>query len=224
MTQNTDLDITDVLFQKQSNYVVLVSGLDTSLLENVSLILSKDLRFTYLSFHHLPIEINENTPMINLKPINERVNTYIDNKSGGLIVSSLSFPKDRIAFKVDMHIHLSANKTMFDHIKTKYNYNDDLFVQYKSLMETNIVNKYINQKPDMDTEHLVDTIFYQIVDAIEKKVYGKKYEIYATSKKTPKMDESAMESITDSSLMDDIENSDLTNSDSNTPNSSEETI
>lgn len=156
-----DMNIIDALFVRHSSYIVLLSGLLPEL-ESVVSDVAKDLGFTYLCFNHIKGDYN---------PINKRVNDLLEKKKvKGLILCGRQFPKDKLDFRVNLHIHLSLNKTLFSRQKMED------YETYTEELKTNFINKYINIKPEYDIEKIADDVFDYIVSAIDKIVHSEKAE------------------------------------------------
>jgi tRNA A37 threonylcarbamoyladenosine biosynthesis protein TsaE len=125
---------------------------------------------------------------INWEEFNKKINSV---KSNGVIVSGFAFPKDKISFDVDFHIHLKISKD--DLIKNRSVYaneklddktsrisevgeeiekrilNKVTFPHYLKSLETSVINKFINIKYDMLKE-AYDEMFDYIMAIIKKKI------------------------------------------------------
>lgn len=121
-----------------------------------------------------------------LKENNDKLNSIFKDYYGqGILLYGLSFPKSKIEFRADLHLHLSVTQKMF--IKLNSDVDGSLYDSFKDILSQNIINKYYNLKTDI-TDEINDTIFYKIIDFIEQKVYGKNYEQYSTKNKMSKED------------------------------------
>lgn len=102
-----------------------------------------------------------------LKENNDKLNSSFKGYYGqGILLYGLSFPKSKIEFKADLHIHLSITQKLF--IKLNSDVEESLYDKFKDILIENIINKYYNLKTDM-TDEINDTLFYKIIDFIEKK-------------------------------------------------------
>lgn len=127
-----------------------------------------------------------------LKENNDKLNSSFKGYYGqGILLYGLSFPKSKIEFKADLHIHLSITQKLF--IKLNSDVEESLYDKFKDILIENIINKYYNLKTDM-TDEINDTLFYKIIDFIEKKVYGKNYEEYSTKNKMLKENDQSEQS------------------------------
>jgi hypothetical protein len=153
----SDMNIVDALFLQQSSYIILLSGLLPELEEVVSDV-AKDLNFTYLCFNHVKQDYNA---------VNKRVNDLLEKKKvQGLILCGKQFPRDKLDFKVNLHIHLSINKTLMSELKIEQNH--DTYVEE---LKTNFINKYINIKPGYVVEKIGDDVFDYIIASVGKIVH-----------------------------------------------------
>jgi uridine kinase len=125
---------------------------------------------------------------INWDKFNEEINK---KKSNGVIVSGFAFPKDKLSFQVDFHIHLKiskddliknrveyANEKIDNKISRSNNLGDEIekrilnkitFPHYLKSLETSIINKFISIKYDMLKE-AYDELFDYIMAIIKKKL------------------------------------------------------
>lgn len=133
---------------KNNNYILLLSGLESSPIHTVAKELCIAFNGIVLDFMHLT----------DMAPLNDRIN---DIKNQFIVVKSKSFPKDEIKFRVDLHYNVS--------IKTQDK-------EYLDSLKTNYINKYFNFKADTDIDITIDTMFNLIIDDLEKKVYKKDYD------------------------------------------------
>lgn len=152
----SDMNIIEALFLQQPSYIILLSGLLPEL-EDVTSDIAKDLNFTYLCFNHLKHDYN---------PINKRVNQLLEKKTQGLILCGKQFPKDKLDFKVNLHIHLSINKTLISELNIDVNYET-----YIEDLKSNFINKYVNIKPGYSVEKIGDDIFDYIIASVDKIVH-----------------------------------------------------
>jgi hypothetical protein len=151
-----EMNIVDALFVRKPSYIVLISGLIPEL-EEITSEVAKDLGFTYLCFSHVKSNYN---------PVNKRVHELLDKKVQGIIVCGSQFPSEKLDFKVNYHIHLSINKTMFADLKSNVE-----FDTYTKNLKTNFINKYINIKAGYKVVDVADDVFDNIIKQIDSIVH-----------------------------------------------------
>ena len=164
----TSFNILDIQLLNKKKYIVLFSGLEFSPIENIVNELSKDFNAIILNFLHLELDDS-------LDVINNRINDLLNKKSQAIFIIAKTFPSNKIKIPIDLHINISLNKNFILNLDPLKRENlPDLYI--KSLKE-NRINKYINLKKDYDLNEIIDEIFYFIIDDLEKKIYGDKYNI-----------------------------------------------
>ena len=164
--------VTDAIIHTKKKYIIVISGLDKDVVNNVCLEMAQTLKYTYLSFLDNPISDNQK----NYNNIFYRVEYLLNIKPQGIIISLLSFPEKYNMIDVKLHINLSINQTYFDTIKNKFNYSNDLFIEYNNVLKSNKVNKYINTKLDPDLNQIKQQVFDTIITSVEKTYYGTNYD------------------------------------------------
>lgn len=120
----------------------------------------------------------------------------------GVIVCGVVFPKDKIKFKLDFHIHIKLNKQNLFKKRTEYLeehkedcqevgrnvdknieytiFNQLTFPYYLGMAERSDITKFINanEYANLDQivydEKLFDDAFDYLIKGIEKKIYGEK--------------------------------------------------
>jgi hypothetical protein len=170
MTSN-NYNILDIQLLNKKKYIILFSGLEFSPIEKIVNDLAKDFNAIVLNYLHLGIDEN-----INLEPLNTRVNDLISknkNSPQPFFIIAKSFPSNKLKIPVDLHINISLNK--FAIINLDPAKRPDLPDLYIKSLQSNHINKYINLKKDYNLEDIINDIFNLIIDDIEKKVYGDKY-------------------------------------------------
>lgn len=128
-------------------------------------------------------------------------NEVKDIKTKGVIISGISFPKDKITFKPDFHIHIKLNKQNllkkrqqfvedhkddckeFDTIKDSdvelYLMNHYTYPYYLSITQNSIINKFINANETIELsnddyyEKIVDECFNYLINSISDKLKNK---------------------------------------------------
>jgi hypothetical protein len=164
--------ITDAIIYAKKKYIIVITGLDKKIVDNVCLEMAQDLKYTYLCYLDHP---NNNNRDI-YSNIHERVDTLLNIKPQGIIISLLSFSENLNLVDVKLHINLSINKNYFESIKKMYKYNDDFFNEYNDIIKSNKFIKYINIKLDSDLNDIKDKVFNNIIIYIEKAYYGLNYK------------------------------------------------
>jgi hypothetical protein len=169
ITYTPGLDITDLITDISQSF-----NMRTIKLEGPNIIKKDNLdQYNYK-------KVNNNVANI-LKENDDKLNSNFKGYYGqGILLYGLSFPKTKIEFRADLHLHLSITQKLF--FKLNSNVEGSLYDSFKDIISQNMINKYYNLKTDM-TNEINDTIFYKIIDFIELKVYGKNYEEYSTKNK-----------------------------------------
>jgi hypothetical protein len=170
------MNVVEAVLQRHRHFVVLVSGIDTKMVDRLCRDINTDLAFTYFPYLDLPLQPKQ----ADLVPMMDAVDAALKGPSAGVLVAARSFPADLLTFRVDYHVNLSVNRAHFEATKALEKYGDNDFYDYKKHLETNRINKYINVKSDTDLEHIANLVFYLVIDSIEKKVYKKDYEEHAS--------------------------------------------
>ena len=169
ITHTPGLDITDLITDISQNF-----NMRTINLEGPKIIKKDNLdQYNYK-------KVNNDVANI-LKENDDKLKSSFKGYYGqGILLYGLSFPKSKIDFRPDLHLHLSITQKQF--IKLNSNVEGSLYDSFADILSQNIINKYYNLKTDM-TDEINDTIFYKIIDFIEKKIYNKNYEEYSTKNK-----------------------------------------
>jgi len=144
-----------------------------------------------------PIILKEDTKF-NFNKLNNDVQKLLDenqfnmthNLQGyfgkGILIYGLNFPDKELKFTIDLHLHFSTSMSLFLKSNLSTNnqpqYNADDYNKFKDILSTNKIHKYFNIKSDPSVE-LCDAIFDKIIDFMEFKIYGKKYEELASKNK-----------------------------------------
>lgn len=169
ITHTPGLDITDLITDISQNF-----NMRTIKLEGPKMIKKDNLdQYNYK-------QVNNDVANI-LKENNDKLKSSFKGYYGqGILLYGLSFPKSKIEFRADLHLHLSITQKLF--FKLNSNVEGSLYDSFKDILSQNIINKYYNLKTVM-TDEINDIIFYKIIDFIEQKIYGKDYEKYSTKNK-----------------------------------------
>ena len=205
------MNIVEEYINRNKQLVILISGfsgsgktvLSRSLLKDINRN-SKKYEFTFINlndFFKSESEYNNIIEVGDLKVVDwdspdainwDKFNDEINKKkSNGVIVSGFAFPKDKVKFEVDFHIHLKISKE--DLIKNRTEYaneklddktsrindvgeeiekrilNKVTFPHYLKSLETSIINKFISIKYNMLKE-AYDEMFDYIMAIIKKKI------------------------------------------------------
>jgi hypothetical protein len=164
--------VTEAIIHTKKKYIIVISGLDKDIVNDICLKMSQILKYTYLSFLDNPI-IDDSK---NYNNIFYRVEELLKIKPQGIIISLLSYPDKYTMIDVKLHINLAINQTYFNNIKKKYDYLDDFFIKYNNILKNNKVHKYINIKLDSDLNQIKKQCFDTIITSIEQAYYGTNYE------------------------------------------------
>jgi hypothetical protein len=171
-TNKTNILVTEAIIHTKGKFIIVISGLDKDIVNNICLEMSQKLNYTYLFFLDNPI-IDDSKYYNN---IFYRVEELLKIKPQGIIISLLSYPDKYTMIDVKLHINLSINQTYFNNIKNKYKYSDNFLIEYNNILKSNKVNKYINIKLDSDFKKIKKQCFDTIITSIEKKYYGTNYD------------------------------------------------
>ena len=205
---NKNILITDAIIHVKGIYIIVISGLDKVFVNNICLLMSNILKYTYLSYIDLDKIINNDKNYYN--DILKKVEYFKNIKPQGFIISLSSLPEKYTMFDVKLHINLSINQTYFDNIKKKYNYSNELFIDYNNILKSNKINKYINIKLDSDLNQIKIQIFNTIITSIEKHYYGINYSKVLQNRNDKNINTNTKNNNSDTKN----NNSDSTNSDS----------
>jgi hypothetical protein len=204
------MNIVEAYIKENKQMVLLISGFSGSGKTIISRSLLKDInksnkeKVTFLNLNDFlkseseyknVIEVGElkvidwdSPDAVNWEEFNKKVNEI---KNEGVIVSGFAFPKDKINFKVDLHIHLKMLKD--DLIKNRADFtaekiddktsrvaeigeemekrilNKITFPHYLNSLQTSAFNKMINVKYG-EVKEAYDEVFAYIMEEIKKKL------------------------------------------------------
>lgn len=118
--------------------------------------------------------------------LNEAIN---ENKNKGVIIEGMSFPKDKLNFMTDIHLHLSISKQncyekkkiLIEKQKDKYpkryedlesghiklKFNQIILPYYFNSLKESVITKFINGN-DLSDEKIYDSAFDIIIEFIQK--------------------------------------------------------
>jgi len=199
--------ILDIYLEKYKQLIIVISGMSGShkseIAENISKVLNckhiNQNNYINIDFKEV-VEINDkkinmwdSDDAINWNDFNNKVNEIIDENKI-IVLSGISFNKEKINFKIDFHIHLKLSKQLLlekrqefleKHAKdpqyeTMINIDDEIkkilfnkytFPYYLQTTENAIINKFLNIN-DMDTIDIIKHTFNMIINFIENKIYS----------------------------------------------------
>jgi len=113
---------------------------------------------------------NFNFELVNFDyPNYDVLNEFVKNNSNkSLVIYGLSFEKDLITFRPNIHISLSGPKHIIND-DAKYNI-------YTENVKKSFINKFKNIKESAYSDSVYDDIFDLVITMIKKRVYGERYE------------------------------------------------
>lgn len=171
---NNSPNVLDIILMKNKKYIILFSGLEISPIEEIVNDLAKNFNAIVLNYLHL--ELNNN-----LKVMNERVldlisktQTQTQTQTQALFIMAKSFPTEYLKIPIDYHFNIFLNKTTVLELDNKQTF--DSYDNYQKILLTNKINKFIKIKKEIPLDNIIGDIFSIIIDDIEKKVYGEKYD------------------------------------------------
>ena len=118
--------------------------------------------------------------------VNNILNNYRYNGNGGLIIVSPTFPQEKIKFHINLHININVNSVLqteliVDLVKNNNMNRMDIDTNMAYLArswKTNRINKTILIQADYKSNinKIYEQIFDYIIENIERKLYGEKYD------------------------------------------------
>jgi hypothetical protein len=151
------MNIIEAYIKFNSQLIILISGLSISKKTRISKQTAELFKIRYINLNNYYKSREDISDRFELPDKTNIINYYTDNsinwdkfnkdindiKYQGVIISGLTFPSDKIKFKVDCHISLTQNKQ--DYIKQREDfitkYKNKYIEEYKLL--TNNLDKYI---------------------------------------------------------------------------------
>jgi hypothetical protein len=184
--------ILDVYKEKHGQFIILISGLAMTGKKKLGHSLEHDLHLKYIDANKFTVD---NRPTVQLPngvsvvngdtddAINwEKLNNEVIANKEGVVVVGTAFPKDKITFKSDYHIHLKMPKQVLktkreEYIKShpdkKYNLETEMlriniltYPYYVEVLPRMNVDKYINV-----AESTPDKIYDSVFDLIVKFIW-----------------------------------------------------
>lgn len=163
-------------FDLNKIYSVFVDDLKLKpiFLDNKFNLYPPDIKF--INYHNINKIINKEFKNFNLINNIDNMNKYSPN----IVIFGLSFPVSKLSFKVNLHIHLTLNYSLFmqslkDNKVTSIN--KEYFKNCTDLIQNNNIIKYFNIKNYNTIENDLDNIFNYVIYFWEKAVYGKNYKL-----------------------------------------------
>lgn len=185
-------NILEVYKEKHGQFVVLISGLALTGRKKLGHAIERDFLLKFLDankFLKEPkeiVQLSNGVSVTNTESDNaidwEKLNKEVDdNKSTGVVVVGTAFPKDKITFKQDYHIHLKMPKQILktkreEYIKShpdkKYNLETEMlrinaltYPYYVDVLNRMNIDKYINVA-EMKPEDTYNAVYDLIVKFI----------------------------------------------------------
>lgn len=205
------MNIIEAYIKFNSQLIIVISGIHGCGKSSVAKRIAKDLNLKWLDQHdyydktyNKTVTLSDDTTLVNLSTddaidwdsLNKSVNA---TKSKGLVVSGMSFPKDKIKFEPDYHLHISLSKQnciqkrkeFLEKHKDKYpedyarigsttetlKMNKLIYPYYMETVKNMAVNKFINANKFSKDEVIVEawtlaiTFIQQFVDWFNENKY-----------------------------------------------------
>jgi len=161
--ENPNKNIVDDLLISR-NYIILISGLNKSPIEQVSSDLVKSFEQYAVNLNFMHLDFTDKTSIVQ-----DRIKSIITEKTQIIIIIGQNFDSN-MAFKNShiLRINLSVDATMIG--------DDEKATQYKNALLVSGINKYFDFKEDTDVQEYINMIYWYIIDDIERRVYGVEYK------------------------------------------------
>ena len=148
------MNILEKFLELYKKCIIIISGFEQLHLSEYAEKLANNFNFDLVKFDYPNYDI-----------LNQFVkNNY--NKS--LVIYGLSFEKDLLTFRPNIHISLSGSKQLIN--------NDEKYNIYTENVKKSFINKFKNLKDLTYSENTYDDIFDLVINMIKKKVYGDRLE------------------------------------------------
>ncbi len=138
------------------------------------------------------IKIWDSDEAIKWDSFNEKINEKINEKNI-IVISGISFNKDKINFKNDYHLHLKLSKQILlekrndfierhsqyeniDEDTRKMIFNKYTYPYYLKTTENEVINKFLNIN-EMNKNEIINQTFNLIMTFIENKIYNNRQDI-----------------------------------------------
>jgi len=204
--------ILDVYLEKYKQLIIVISGMSGSNKSEIADETSKALKCKHINQNNFINPDFEETIEINNKKINiwdsddaidwlsfnNKIKEML-NENKILVLSGISFNKEKIDFKIDFHVHLKLSKQLLlekrhefiekhskepqyqdminiDEETEKLIFNKYTFPYYLKTTENSIINKFLNIN-EIQIDEIVRQTFNLIINFIENKIYSKRTDM-----------------------------------------------
>jgi uridine kinase len=198
--------ILDIYLKKYKQLVIIISGMSgtnkSEIAEEISKILKcehinqnnfLDINFgEIIEIENKKIKIWDSDEAIKWDSFNEKINEKINEKNI-IVISGISFNKDKINFKNDYHLHLKLSKQILlekrndfierhsqyeniDEDTRKMIFNKYTYPYYLKTTENEVINKFLNIN-EMNKNEIINQTFNLIMTFIENKIYNNRQDI-----------------------------------------------
>lgn len=148
------MNVIQKFLEKYNQCIILLSGFE-------QLHLSKYANDLAQNFDFHPIKFN----YPHYDNLNNDVNKY---SKKGVVVYGLTFEKDKLNFKPNIHISLSSGRGLIN--------DDEKYQIYNDNIKNNIINKFKNIKNLDYSDDVYADIFNLCIDMIMRRIYGDRYD------------------------------------------------
>jgi len=158
------MNILDAYLLQKRKLTIVISSLDTSLLEDISKNLSID-------FGAKVINLTQDIVVSNISEINvEKINNKDIDATVKIIISPV-YPDNLFSFRINYHINISLNRNLLEEKKIDHK----LINLNNETMKSVRINKFLNLHKYNDNKSLEDNIFNIIMEFIKKNLDDGKY-------------------------------------------------
>jgi hypothetical protein len=134
--------------------IIIISGFEQLHLSEYAEKLANNFNFDLVKFDYPNYDI---------------LNQFVKNNSNkSLVIYGLSFEKDLITFRPNIHISLSGSKQLIN--------DDEKYNIYTENVKKSFINKFKNLKDAAYSDNTYDDIFDLVINMIKKRVYGDRLE------------------------------------------------
>lgn len=195
------MNIVEAYIKFNEQLIIVISGMPGCNKKSYAKVICNDLHLKFIDqneyykkdFNNI-IEVNDmkfnniyTDDAIDWDKFNEDINKY---KKDGILISGISFPQDKLSFKVDYHLHLGMTKQQCLEKRKKYinkhkdqypeeydfvhsdneitRMNNYIYPYYEKVKDTSI-NKFINIKTHTKDE-ILDMVWTNVMEFIKKHV------------------------------------------------------
>jgi len=183
------MNIIEAILLEKKKYIILLSGfMWWPYFNKVAKTLADNLEFELIETSVLVPhdKLISSADQINFPALNEIIKSRLEKYIGkGYIITSYTFPPEKLDFFPDIHINLNANAMLLTSISVEFikqkginrmELDNNISYLLKS-WKTNKIAKTINYSPDFleKQNDNYGTLFDFIMENIEKKLYGEKF-------------------------------------------------